>query len=248
MLKQEPEALVELLGVGAEAVVRKVYRNRGVRWWQTFARRSRAQREFENLQLICASGTSCLVPLDWSETRRLLFVNESSLVTRYLPDCDTLKAVLAKSPSDEPGARRQALATAAGRLVGSLHRHGLLWCTPMPRNMLVIGNPSDGRLAVCDPPKAIALKRPLHGTRLSLIDLYDAAFSASRRRDFSATERMRWLLGYCDGDRELARRLWRSVIRRGALRQDFWRAVAVLWFVYILRPLRAPRSPHKRTS
>ena len=248
VLKEEPEALVELLGIGASAVVRKTYRNRGIRWWQTFARRSRAEREFENLQHIDVSGTTCPRPLDWSAKTRFGFVNESALVTSYLPDCTTLKSVLADEVSDRNHAERQTLISAAGRLVGNLHRSGFLWCTPMPRNMLVVGDPAKGSLAACDTPQGIAVRRSVHATSLALIDLFDAAFSPSRCKDYSRTERLRWLLGYCDGDHGLTRRLWRTLSRRKVWRHDLTRALAVFWFVYILRPLRGHRSPNVRTS
>lgn len=248
VLKEDPGALVELLGTGASAVVRKTYRNHGIRWWQTFGRRSRAEREFENLQHVGDSGTPCPRPLDWSSNTRFGFVSESALITAYLPDCTTLKQVLAEKRTDAKRAERQTLVTAAGRLIGGLHRSGFLWCTPMPRNMLVVGDPAKGQIAACDTPQGIAMRRSIHGTRLSLIDLFDAAFSPSRRANYSATERMRWLLGYCDGDRQTARRLWRTLTPRSVLRHDLVRALTVLWYVYILRPLRGHRSPNARTS
>lgn len=239
VLKDEPEALVEVLGVGPAAVVRKVYRNRGLRLWQSFGRQSRARREFDNLVHVAAVGAPCTPPRGWSATTRLGCVVESALITGHLPDSRTLKAVLADLPATTAGRERRALCAATGRLLAAMHRGGLVWCTPMPRNVLVLGDPALARVAVCDTPLLLVLGRDVHGGALAAIDLYAGAFSPSRRRDFSATERLRWLLGYCDGDRRTARRLWRAVARRSMLRHDLLRALSVFWHVYLKAPLRA---------
>lgn len=246
MLKQEPGALVELLGTGRSTVVRKTYRNRGLRWWQSFGRRSRAEREFENLRHLEACGTTCPPAIEWSARTRCGFVDESTIVTRFVPGCDTLKGVLGGVLVHRDRPERRILAAAAGRLLAELHRNGFLWCSPMPRNVLVLGEPAHARLAVCDAPRGIPMRRPLHASRMALIDLYDAAFSPSRRKDYSATDRLRWLLGYCDGDRATARRLWRAITSRGVWRHEMTRSLAVFWFNYVLRPLRA--RPRLRTS
>jgi hypothetical protein len=106
----------------------------------------------------------------------------------------------------------------------------------MPRNVLVIGPPERAMLAVCDTPACVAFGRPLHGGRLARIDLFLAAFSASRRQDWSRTERLRWLLGYCDGDRLQARGLWHTMVRRRELQNVVERALAMAWNTYILGP------------
>ncbi|MEO6596770.1 MAG: lipopolysaccharide kinase InaA family protein [Planctomycetota bacterium] len=239
LLKQEPATTVELLGSGEDAVVRKTYRNLGHRWLQSFGRRSRAGREFHNLTAVVRTGVPCTTPLLWSERRRWGCVDESTLVTRYLPDSRPLKRVLAELPRHT--ATRARLATAMGRLVADLHRGGFLWCTPMPRNVLVLGKPEDARLAVCDTPAGIQLGRSLHQSRLARIDLFDAAFSPSRQVDFSATERRRWLRGYCDDNRPAVRRLWRALAHRSVLRHDVGRALAMFWHTYILLPLQPNR-------
>ncbi|MBM4063142.1 MAG: hypothetical protein FJ265_18905 [Planctomycetes bacterium] len=249
VLKQEPATTVELLGVGDGAVVRKVYRNRGLCWLRSFLRNSRARREYDNLGAVARAGVRCTPPLAWSERRTCGCVDESALVTRHLPDSRPLKQLLAEldRTASRPAAVRAALAAAMGRLLASLHRGGFLWCSPMPRNVLVLGDPARAELAVCDTPAGIRFGRPIHGGRLAAIDLFDAAFSPSRRADFSAAERWRWLLAYCAGDREAARRLWRTLARRSVLRHDLTRALAMAWHTYILQPLRrtpaAPTAP-----
>lgn len=246
VLKDEPGTLVELLGRGDAAVVRKTYRNRGTRWLQTFGRRSRARREHDNLLAVAATGAACTEALAWSCTRTALCVDESTLVTRYLPDSRTLKHVLAGLARDRDQRVRHALAAAMGRLVATLHRGGFLWCTPMPRNVLVLGDPAHARLAVCDTPAAVRRARSLHGTRLSRIDVFAAAMSPSRRADFSRTERWRWLLAYHDGDRATARVTWRALAHRPVFVHDALRALAITWYTYVLSPFR--RSPRPRAG
>ena len=242
-LKDEPAVTVEVLGTGDAAVVRKTYRNLGVRWLQSFGRRSRARREFDNLGAVARTGVRCTRAVAWLEQRRLGCVDQSTLVTTFVPECKTLKRVLAALPPAEHGRTRARLATAMGRLLAQLHRGGFLWCTPMPRNVLVVGNPTSADLAVCDTPAGIDLGRSVLGHRLAHIDLFLAAFSPSRRIDFSATERLRWLLGYCEDDRVAARALWHALERRSVLRHDVSRALAMLWHTYILLPWRRrPRN------
>ena len=246
VLKDEPAARVELLGAGSDAVVRKTYRNRGIRWWQSLWRQSRARREHDRLAAIAAAGVACVLPLAWSERRRLGAVDQSELITRFVPDSVPLKQVLQASPRGSRAGARARLATAMGALVGAMHRAGFLWCTPMPRNALVAGDPARARLVVCDPPSCIDFGHDLHGRRLARVDLYLGAFSPSRRREWSRVERLRWLLGYTRGDRDAARALWRALARRGELRNDLERALAMALFLYILGGSRRRRATATR--
>lgn len=245
VLKDEPSTRVEVLGLGTAAVVRKEYRNRGLRWWQALLRTSRAEREFRNLQAIARTGVPCTDALGCWTVGRYGAVASSVLVTRYLPDSRPLKAVLADPAA---ASARRALIAAAGRLLATLHRGGVLWLTAMPRNLLVLGRPEVARLAVCDPPAAIAFGRSIHGRRLCLLDLWDAAFSTSRRRDYSATERLRWLLAYTDGNRHQSRSLWRRLARRTTTGHDLRQAIVMVCHTYLLSPFRrlpgsVPHSP-----
>lgn len=237
VLKEEPATTVEVLGRGEAAVVRKTYRNLGTRWVQTFGRRARAEREFTNLRAVAALGVRCTEAVVWSARRRFGCVDESTLVTTFLPDSRTLKHVLGELPRGAAWRTRAALATAMGRLVAQLHRGGLVWGTPMPRNVLVLGDAAAASLAVCDTPAAMRTGRSVHGTWLGALDVFAAAMSKSRKKDFSATERWRWLVAYADGDRRLARRLWRGLSRRPHFVHDALRAVAMTWFTYV-RPAR----------
>lgn len=245
-LKAERDTTIELLGRGDAAVVRKTYHNRGRRWLQTFGRRCRAQREFDNLRDVAATGAPCTTPVTWSERRRLGCVDHSTLVTCWVEHSRPLKQVLAELPAATTFGVRRRLIAAMAQLVATLHRGGFLWGTAMPRNVLVVGDPAASRLAVCDVPAGIPIRRSLHGGRLALYDLFDAAFSPSRRADFSTGERWRWLLAYAGGDRVLARRLWRTLDRRTVLRHDVGRALAMFWHVYVVQPLRRHPSPPSR--
>lgn len=242
VLKQEPATTVEVLGAGTAAVVRKVYRNLGHRWLQSFARRSRAQREFGNLLAVARAGVRCTDALGWTCRRRLGCVDDSTLVTKFLADSQPLKSILAGLDRRSDAPIRRRLAMAMGRLLGRLHRSGFLWCTPMPRNVLVLGDPAQAELAVCDTPAGIQFGVSIHGTELACIDLFDAAFSPSRRLDFSAPDRLRWLLAYTDGDHACTRRLWRTLQGRSVLGHDVRRALAMALHLYILLPLQQRRT------
>jgi len=242
VLKDEAATTVERLGTGAEAVVRKTYRNLGTRWLQSFGRRARAEREFTNLRAVEAIGVPCTAAVAWSAKRRLGCVDQSTLVTRFVERSRTLKQVLAESQRGPAWRTRAGLAAAMGRLVARLHRGGLVWGTAMPRNVLVVGDAAAAELAVCDTPAALRIGRPVLATWLGEIDVFAAAMSTSRRKDFSTTERWRWLVAYTDGDRETARRLWRRLSRRPDFVHDARRAIATAWFGYV-RPARVSPTP-----
>lgn len=233
LLKHEPGTTVERVGDDRAAIVRKTYRPLGLRWLQSLWRPSRAEREFLRLQAIGRAGVPCLEARRWSAEPHLGGYRSSTLVTRFLPDSRSLKQVLQRLERRRDRAARAALATAMGKLIADLHDAGFLWCTPMPRNALVVGDPAAARLVICDTPASLALGRPLGRGRLCRIDLFLAAFSPSRRRDWSATERLRWLLGYCRGDREAARALWRPMMRRSRLRNEVERAAAMVFWTYL---------------
>jgi tRNA A-37 threonylcarbamoyl transferase component Bud32 len=244
VLKDEPAATVVVRGTGPDAVVEKTYRNRGLRWLQSLWRKSRARREHDHLTAIAAAGIPCLQPMRWSERRRWQGVDESLLVTRFLPDATSLKEALQVTPRTDRA--RARLASAMGELLARLHRAGFLWCTPMPRNVLVAGDRTQARLVVCDTPACVPFRGSIHGSRRARIDLFLAAFSPSRRRDWSASERLRMLCGYVGGERTRARTLWRALARRRPLQNVVERALAMATFTYILawiRPRPQPTAP-----
>jgi hypothetical protein len=246
VLKDEPDATVEVFGTGDDAVAQKTYRNRGLRWWQSLGRRSRAQREHDHLAAIHAAGVPCLVPLRWSEQRRWGGVASSTLVTKFLPGSRSLKQWLRDLPPSSHHRVRANLAAAMGRLLAALHGQGFLWCTPMPRNVLVSGDPAAAQLNVSDTPACIRFGRSLQHHRVADVDLYLTTFSPSRRREWSSPERFRSVLAYTAGDRTTARTLWRRLSRRSSLRNVVERALAMAVFTYILPQLRPRRHEPAR--
>lgn len=231
VLKDEPAALVERLGAGADAVVRKTYRNFGLRLLQTFLRRTRAEREHHNLVLATARGLPCTPPVSCSAQRSLGFVRTSTLITGYLPGATTFKQAMAVSRSN-PMHRRRLLA-ALGALLRRVHDAGLLWCTAMPRNVLVLTTATEPHLLLCDLPAAIDFGRPLPNSAAT-IDLYDACGSHSRRLEMSRPERLRCLLAYAHGDRAEAAQLWRTLARRTAFGQRIRKNLVMALRTYIL--------------
>jgi hypothetical protein len=237
-----PAARVERVGSGSDAVVRKTYRNRGLRLLQTFLRRARAEREYANLALVAARGLPCTEPVGCSAERRLGFVRSSTLVTRYVADARPLKAVLAEAPR----AQRRVLARALGELLAALHAAGVLWCTPMPRNVLVQGPLVQGsgarpRLLLCDLPAAIDFGHPVP-RRCALLDLFDAFASPSRRREWSRTERLRGLIAWARGDRGAARRACAALHRRSVAGHRVRKNFVMALRTYILPGSRRPKN------
>lgn len=241
-LKLAPEASVECIGLGPETLVRKTYHNRGLRYWQSFGRRSRAQREYLNLQAVARTGAACTEAVGWFEQRRWGLLQTSTLVTRYLVGSVCLKQVLNTLGKQHDNPTRRALAAGLGQLLATLHRGGFLWGAPMPRNVLVLGDPAMGQLAVCDTPAGIDFGTNLHASQRALLDLYDAAFSPSRCRDWTRVERLRIVRAYAAGDRRAMRQIWRSLRHRQRWWHDCVRAQTMFWHGYLLQPLLARLS------
>jgi hypothetical protein len=222
LLKDEAHTRVELLATVDGPVFRKTYRLSGLRRLRTFLSRSKAAREFANLQRLHDVGIAATEPLDWGETRRLGFVTSAFVDTRWIPSAVDLRRLLAdRSPTTATNMHsRRQLATAYGALAASLHRHGLLSSTLQPRNLVGLDGGLEGgqrcELLLCDQPSLMDFGRGIHGGRLAWIDLFDIAFSPPRCRDFSKTERLRLLRAYTGEDRELLRRLWNKLTRRPA--------------------------------
>lgn len=194
-------------------MLRKHYSVHTALRWRGLLRRSRAQREFENLLLFERCGVPCVRALDWREERRLGCVVDSELVTSLLVGARDLRTELSLRP--EPR-RRRALVEALGRLLRRLHDAGLCSTTASPRNVLVAPANGDGSpdLAFCDQPFATRVGHGWLGRRLQQRDLHDALFSPHRRKEWSSTERWRGVVAYHDGDEQKARRTWRRSSRR----------------------------------
>jgi hypothetical protein len=243
VLKDEPAALVELLGTGSAAVVRKTYRNFGLRLLQTFLRRPRAEREHRNLLLAAARDLPCTPPIACSAQRSLGFVRSSTLVTGYLPAVSTFKQALAAARA-LPG-QRQMLVAALGALLRRVHDAGVLWCTAMPRNVLVRTDAAQPHLLLCDLPAAVDYGRPLPQSAAG-IDLFDACASHSRRLEMSRAERYRCLLAYARGNRAEAGRWWRLLAERTALGHRIRKNLVMALRTYILPAATLTRTKPAR--
>ena len=125
-----------------------------------------------------------------------------------------------------------------------LHDGGVLWCTPMPRNVLVQHGDLP-RLLLCDAPAAVFWPTPVPEPHRRL-DLYDAVASPSRRREWSASERLRCLLAYAHGDRTRARELWRCLHRRSRTGHRLRKNLLMALRTYILRRRATATSGARR--
>ena len=234
-IKAERWTTVDVLEIGTRRIVRKVYRNRPSLWWRTWLTRSRSAREYQNLDRVRRAGVPCIEALAWDEARRFGCVAESALLTRFVADAPSLKQVLA-DPRSQPARRK--LAEAVGMVLRELHAHGFLGCRITPRNFLVVGAPVEARLMLLDLPAAIAFAGPLLGTRRASIDLFDAAFSNNRKRQFTNVERLRIVVAYCAQERVLARRMWARLCRRATWWNQLQKAVLVSLDSYVLPLIR----------
>lgn len=214
ILKEELCARVEIIELNGRPVVRKTYYSRPFLLWRTFLMTSRAAREYRNLAAIHAAGVACVRPTSWSETRVYGCVPACTVLTDYVANAPSLKQVMSSLERGAAGARR-TLVAAVGRLVGELHRAGFVSCRITPRNILVPGGVQAPRgLILCDQPAAVQFNHSVVGRSAALIDLYDMAFSPARLQMFSDVERLRMLLAYTGGQRDIASALWRQLRRR----------------------------------
>lgn len=210
VLAEDVGARVEALVVGGQHVLRKTYTTSPLLLWRTALRRSRAQREFDNLHALRALGLPTVQALDWSATRSLGCVTQSVLLTVMLGRVSDLRDRLA---AERDSGQRRAIAVALGGLVRRVHAAGLCSTTLTPRNVLC-ADTGEVTLTLCDQPFAARVGRGRWARRLGTVDLFDTFFSPRRIRDWSRVERWRGLLEYCAGDRAAARRCWARVVRR----------------------------------
>jgi len=207
LLASDASTRVELLETDDARLVRKSSWFRGLVGLRTLWRQSRAEREFRCLRDLEQHGVPCVHAVSWRDWRSGGRVQQCELVTECAEDAVDLRALL--RAGTQPAARRE-LAVDLGALLRVLHAAGFRSTTASPRNVLRRG---DGALVYCDQPYAARLRWPFAAWGRGL-DLFDTFFSSARRREWSATERLRGLLAYVGGDRALARQLWRRMSRR----------------------------------
>ncbi|MFG0316917.1 MAG: lipopolysaccharide kinase InaA family protein [Planctomycetota bacterium JB042] len=211
VLKHDRKARVVVVDRGEGPVLEKTYATLPHVVWRTFGQRPKARREHDNLAALVAAGVPCVRPSDWSASTRLGCTIRSTVVMEWIDGARDLLWHLKRPPGREPIPRRRARIGEYGRLVRTLHERGFVSSTCSPRNVLVRDVAGEERLLLCDQPQLLRVGRPLAGTRLASIDLFDAVFAPRRRRLLSRAERLRFLRAYADGDRAIARKLWRTL-------------------------------------
>ena len=185
--------------------------------WRTIGRKARARREFENLNRLRVAGIPAIEALDWTEKRRRGQVVESTLVTRWEEGTCNLKEWLKAPVSDGV-----LLSRRMGEILRRMHRRGMVWNTASPRNWLIRGDGSgEGGILLCDVSLLTMAPVPVYAKKPGWVDLFSLSLSRDRAQWMSRGFRYRSLLSYCEGDRELARRLWRVVTtwRRSSFRR-----------------------------
>lgn len=219
LIKEDPHARVERLDTARGEVVRKTYTVPASVRWRTFLTTSRGRREHRNLTWLVEAGVPAVRPLDWGEERRAGCVTRSWVETEYLEGARDLRRLVREGKHVAMAGPRAwpRVLERVGALARACHRAGLVSTTMQTRNLLVAGEAEDPVVVLCDQPSLVRLPGSVWGGRLAAIDLYDLAFSASRRRDFSRAERYRLVLAYAGGDRRLSRRLWRRLSGRRRL-------------------------------
>ena len=213
----------------------KSYSFVGVLSLRTIWRRSRAEREFCNLQALAFAGVPCVQAVRWTEQRARGCVRACAVVTEFVDGADDLRSVLRHLPEST---ERRRLAGELGALVRTLHGAGFRSSTASLRNVLRL---RDGSLALCDQPYASRLWGPI-ATWARGLDLFDTLFSPSRCNDWTRGERLRGLRRYHGGDAVAARATWRRMSRRSNL---WFRVARQLSRLAVFRRPTRP-VPHSR--
>ncbi|MCA8968564.1 MAG: hypothetical protein KDC95_02225 [Planctomycetes bacterium] len=195
VIKHEPRVDVFVV----DGVCVKEYRVPWYLRWREFCRRSRARREYDNIDAMHRCGLPTIEALDWVEARRMGFTTASTLHTRYLESTETMRQRLANPGGDDP-----RLARSVGTALRQIHDAGFVCNSASPRNWLLrIGDDTSTEMPVlCDLPFVHRRSRSVVGTREAMVDLYAAALGESRRRETTADWRRHFLAGYCLDDED----------------------------------------------
>lgn len=204
LLKDDATTRIELIEAAAGRYVRKTYRIEAWLRWRTLGLPSKAAREFRNLRALEAAGIAVAHAVAFDEDRKLGMVKSCSITTAYV-ESKTAKQLI----TEGSGRSRPAILHGIGLLLRRVHDAGFVSTTAYPRNILVEARA--GMILLCDQPAAIKRRESATGSAASLIDLFDLAFSPSRRRELSRTDSLRLLEAYCAHDKALERRLWRRL-------------------------------------
>lgn len=193
----------------------------GLPWWRRLFR-SKARRDLERAGAIAASGIATPCPVVVGELRRGPLLARCYEVVPWLADAIDLRR--AREAGIGAPAERRARAAGLGTLVRRMHEAGVDQRDLAPNNFLWRAGAEPSLLAIDFERARVGapVSARVRVAALAKLDRHCAGASAS--------ERMRFLRAYCDGERSAARRLWRDVERAAAalLRRDAarWRRTA----------------------
>lgn len=189
-------------GTGQESIYVKKYwltrlsQLRGRVFRGTLFGQCRAEREYHNLNQLCAWGFSLATPLAFGVERRWGFLWRWFLITRSVPEPKSLGEFIGRNiprqPASSPSQLRLEIIQELAALIRRLHakkffHHDLFW-----RNVIVARNHPQ-ELSIIDVPRGRTLRRPLTSWERAL-DL--ASLDGPAPRFFRRTERLRFLLLY----------------------------------------------------
>ena len=217
VIKDEPFTHIEIIENNDSALVRKKYITKPGLWWRTVIFPSKAFREFRNLSLLKKKGVPCVDAVSWSEERGFLSrVCSCTVETRFVKGCVNLKKFFREvSPETKEGRKKRiAYCMAFGRILKKLHEAGIFHGAASTRNFLAHGDSKNPNVIICDVPYSISFRRSIRGKFIGELDLYDALFAPSRKKEFSCTERFRILKIYTDNDSKLIQKIWKRLDKR----------------------------------
>ncbi len=193
---------VHLGGGAGGAALLKVNRYRGVDAWRRAFGHSKARRELARAQAVSARGIETPVPLAAGERRRAGRLMACFLVVPYLADAVDLRRWVASGP--RPGERR-ALARAFGRFTRRICDAGVFQDDFAPNNFLLRRGPGP-ELLMIDFERARLRARVDRAARAFVLAKIDRELPRASRGD-----RLRFLLGFAEGNRSAAREWWARV-------------------------------------
>ena len=161
-----------------------------------FFGRSKARREFGNLERMRGFGIDVTAPVAFGEERILGRLTRCFLMTEEVPESRDLDEVLGKvlptMPAQLAKSIRQSLITALAETADKMHRNGFVHRGFFFRNILLSGNVYD-RMIVFDAPRGRKWPGWLLGRKpeRDLVTIDSAATAFFRR-----TERLRFYLKY----------------------------------------------------
>lgn len=161
-----------------------------------FFGRSKARREFVNLERLRDFGIDVTAPVALGEERTLGRLTRCFLMTQEVPEARDLDEVLAKAlpamPVQLAKSSRQSLITAMAEAAGKMHRNGFVHRGFFFRNILLSGSVFD-RVFIFDTPRGRKWPGWLLGQKpekdLATIDSAAPVF-------FRRTERLQFYLKY----------------------------------------------------